>query len=115
MDLFGLVAAHMRELNLAVSLSAAIAGIILYLRYRPPLFNEHVFMRWAFCYLIARWVCLVLVYALALSTPQNERLFVAILDLQSVCDMGFAWLFVQGDEASPRATFIGVAGASVFL
>jgi hypothetical protein len=115
MDFFGLFAGHMMELNLAVSLSATVAGFILYYKYRPSLFDAHPFMRWAFWYLIARWICLILIYVLALSLPGEEKLFLATLDLQSVCEMGFAWLFVQGDEASPRRTFIGVISMAAFL
>ncbi len=113
MDIPGLIVAHMPELNAAVSLSAASAGFVLY-RYRPKLFDDHPFMRRAFWFLIGRWLCLVFIYSL-LNFPPNDRLFLAFVDLQGVCDIGFAWFFVQGDESSTKPTLWSLFGVTLFL
>lgn len=115
MDWMNLITGHMRELNLAVSLSAVIAGLVLYYRYSPPLFKQHTFIRWAFWLLIARWLCLAFIYAMLGGQATNERVFLAIVDLQSICDTGFAWLFVQGDEVSPKKSFIALLGIFLFM
>ena len=91
--------------NLVVSVGMALLGLFLYTKRRPPLFDSHRFMTWAFWFLFSRWILLAAVYVVVIFFGEHPAVLMAVLDLQSVCDLGFAWSFIQGDELNPRRTW----------
>ncbi len=102
-------------LNLLVCLSAVIVGLVLYKRYRPPDFGNHRYTRWAFWFLLARWIALTAAYCTLIALPDSDKLMLGFIDLTSVCDMAFAWILVQGDDFAPQRTLYAFVGFCLFL
>jgi len=91
-------------LNLLAAILAVLAGFTLYYIWRPALFGQHEFAHWAFWFLIVQWIVFVAIFIIKLRWEDYRGWLMAAVDLQSICAIGFAWTFLQGDSFSWRRT-----------
>ncbi len=91
---------HSDSLNLGASLTAALAGLLIYYFWRPQLFRQHPFSAWSFWFLVGGWIIWVVFYTVLKNKPASKGLQMALLDFKSMLSIGFAWAFLSGEKSS---------------
>lgn len=98
------------SLNLLVSAAILAAGLIIYLRRRPAIFEEHSYTKRAFEFWILQWFTFVFIFIVYLDRdPGSLRWLLALVDLQSIFALGFYWAFIDGRDYRWQAAVTNLA------
>lgn len=63
--------------------------------FRPPIFRDHPYTRWAFEFWVIRWFMFLFTFiVIALYKQADTRLLLALVDLGSVAGLGFFWAYL---------------------
>jgi len=103
-------------LNLIVSTVVVVAGIILFRFRTPAVFGKYPYTRVAFGFWVFQWIGFMFIFATfdAVSGLWLGGLL-ALVDLQSICALGFFFVFFKGNEFRWRVSVLDLGFIYAFV
>ena len=100
-------------LNLVCSLLVLVSGGIVFRFTRPRVFEEHPYVKRAFGFWLLIWFMVIMIWAIYNGSPSRSVL--AVIDLYTVCVLGFFWSYAEADEFQWSTTIQNLAFLYGFL